>query len=157
MRRVLGVRFKTLHLMARVFRFLFPSSSDKSQESLFTLICKCSLKGGKWRMLHRTSLSFALLSQPMTFLVSAECQIRRRQLFSSWDVVSEPLSPANRHIRLHPKGFHGLVCADVFVEGILVGLFWLQMTRNAFFQRRLGLYYFLCLNGFITPSIYGDR
>lgn len=74
------------------------------------------------------SFSFTLFSHSMTFLVSAERQIRRQQLFSSWDVANEALSPTNRHIRLHPKGLYGLLC----VEGILVGRFWLRMTRMLF-------------------------
>lgn len=68
-------------------------------------------------MLHRT-LSPSLCFQSMIVPVSPECSIRRQRLFSSWDTASEPLSPTNRHIRLHPKGFHGLERVDVFVEGI---------------------------------------
>lgn len=69
-------------------------------------------------MLHRT-LSPSLCFQSMIVPVSPECSIRCQRLFSSWDTASEPLSPTNRHIRLHPKGFHGLERVDVFVEGIV--------------------------------------
>lgn len=54
------------------------------------------------------------------FYESSDCQIVLCQLSSSWDPVSEFLSPPNRHIRLPPEGFSEEVCGCVSTEDILV-------------------------------------